>query len=147
MSEVSEVFIEDMRTGMSAALERTFTEEDVLAFARLSGDFNPAHVDAAYAAATRFGRPVAHGLLTASLISAVLGTKLPGKGAIYISQSLRFLAPVFIGDTVRAEAEVAAIDLRRRRVSLATRCTVGGKVVLKGEAVVLAPSRAQRTDA
>ena len=141
MSEVAQVFIEDMREGMRAALEKTFTEDDVLAFAALTGDNNPAHVDADFAASSVFGRQVVHGMFTASLISAVLGTKLPGRGAIYVSQTIQFRKPVFIGDTVRAEVEISAIDARRKRVTLATRCLVEGKPVLRGEAVVIAPSR------
>ncbi len=141
MSEAAQVFIEDMREGMRAALEKTFTEDDVLAFAALTGDNNPAHVDADFAASSVFGRQVVHGMFTASLISAVLGTKLPGRGAIYVSQTIQFRKPVFIGDTVRAEVEVSAIDARRKRVTLATRCLVEGKPVLRGEAMVIAPSR------
>ena len=141
MSEAAQVFIEDMREGMRAALEKTFTEDDVLAFAALTGDNNPAHVDADFAASSVFGRQVVHGMFTASLISAVLGTKLPGRGAIYVSQTIQFRKPVFIGDTVRAEVEISAIDARRKRVTLATRCLVAGKPVLRGEAVVIAPSR------
>jgi len=141
MSSVEQVFIEDMREGMSAALERTFTREDVEAFARLTGDVNPAHVDADFAASSVFGKPVAHGMLTAALISAVLGTKLPGKGAVYVSQTIQFRKPVFPGDAVRAEVEITAIDARRKRVTLATRCLVDGKPVLRGEAVVIPPSR------
>ncbi len=142
MSDVAQVFIEDMREGMTAQLQRTFTREDVEAFARLSGDVNPAHVDAAYAATGIFGKPVVHGMLTASLISALLGTRLPGRGAVYLSQSLHFRAPVFIGDTVQAEVEITGIDTRRKRVTFACRCMVGGKQVLRGEATVLAPGRA-----
>ncbi len=141
MSEVAQVFIEDIEPGMTASLSRTFGEEEVEAFARITGDVNPAHLDEEFAATTVFGRRVVHGMLTASLISAVLGTRLPGKGAVYVSQSIQFRAPVFIGDTVTAEVEVASVDARRRRVTLATRCLVDGKVVLRGEAVVLAPSR------
>ncbi len=141
MSEAARVFIEDMREGMRAALEKTFTEDDVLAFAALTGDNNPAHVDADFAASSVFGRQVVHGMFTASLISAVLGTKLPGRGAIYVSQTIQFRKPVFIGDTVRAEVEISAIDARRKRITLATRCLVEGKPVLRGEAVVIAPSR------
>ncbi len=141
MSDVAQVYIEDMREGMTAQLRRTFTREDVEAFARLSGDVNPAHVDAAYAATSIFGRPVVHGMLTASLISTLLGTRLPGRGAIYLSQSLQFRAPVFIGDAVQAEVEITGIDTRRKRVTFACRCMVGGKQVLRGEATVLAPGR------
>ncbi len=141
MSEVAQVFIEEIEPGMKASLSRTFGEEDVEAFARITSDVNPAHLDEEFARTTVFGRRVVHGMLTASLISAVLGTRLPGKGAVYVSQSLQFRAPVFLGDTVTAEVEVSSVDARRRRVTLVTRCLVNGKVVLKGEAVVLAPAR------
>jgi len=141
MGKVEQVFIDDMRVGMKASLTRLLGEEEVRAFARVTGDENPAHLDADFAAATPFGRPVVHGMLTASLISAVLGTRLPGKGAVYLSQSLSFRAPVFIGEEVTAEVEITGIDQRRRRVTLATRCLSGGKVVLRGEAVVIAPAR------
>jgi 3-hydroxybutyryl-CoA dehydratase len=139
--DVDQVFLEDMREGMSASLSRTLDEAAVRAFAAITGDGNPVHLDADYAATTVFGRPVAHGMLTASLLSAVIGTRLPGRGTIYVSQTLKFRAPVFVGDTVQAEVEVTAIDRRRRRVTLATRCRVGDKEVLRGEAVVMPPSR------
>ena len=140
---VRQVFIEDMEEGMSARLTRRLDEEAVRTFAALTGDVNPVHLDAAYAAETPFKRPIVHGMLTASLISAVLGTQLPGKGAIYVSQSIQFRAPVYVGDDVTAEVTVTAIDTRRRRVTFATRCLVGDKEVLRGEAVLIAPSRAQ----
>ena len=140
---VRQVFIEDMEEGMSARLTRRLDEEAVRTFAALTGDVNPVHLDAAYAAETPFKRPIVHGMLTASLISAVLGTQLPGKGAIYVSQSSQFRAPVYVGDDVTAEVTVTAIDTRRRRVTFATRCLVGDKEVLRGEAVLIAPSRAQ----
>ncbi len=140
---VRQVFIEDMEEGMSARLTRRLDEKAVRTFAALTGDVNPVHLDAAYAAETPFKRPIVHGMLTASLISAVLGTQLPGKGAIYVSQSIQFRAPVYVGDDVTAEVTVTAIDTRRRRVTFATRCLVGDKEVLRGEAVLIAPSRAQ----
>ncbi len=137
------VCIEDIEVGMSACVERLLDEEAVRAFATLSGDVNPVHLDAEYAASTRFGRPIVHGLLTASLISTVVGTRLPGLGSIYVSQALRFRAPVFVGDLVRACARVEQVDRRRRRVVLQTRCLVGEKVVVDGEAVMLAPARGE----
>ncbi len=141
MSGIAQVFVEDIEPGMKASLSRAFGEEEVETFARVTGDVNPAHLDDGFAATTVFGWRVVHGMLTASLISAVLGTRLPGKGAVYVSQSIQFRAPVFIGDTVTAEVEVSSVDARRKRVTLATRCLVGDRVVLRGEAVVLAPSR------
>ncbi len=137
------VCIEDIEVGMSACVERLLDEEAVRAFAALSGDVNPVHLDAEYAASTRFGMPIVHGLLTASLISTVVGTRLPGQGSIYVSQTLRFRAPVFVGDLVRACARVEQVDRRRRRVVLQTRCLVGEKVVVDGEAVMLAPARGE----
>jgi len=141
MSDIAQVFIEDMEEGMTASLTRTFGEAEVEAFARITGDANPAHLDADFAATTPFKRPVVHGMLTASLISAVLGTRLPGRGAIYVSQGISFRRPVFPGEEVTAEVEITGIDRRRRRVTLATRCLVAGREVLRGEAVVIAPSR------
>ncbi len=140
---VRQVFIEDMQEGMTAQLTRCLDEEAVRTFAALTGDTNPVHLDAAYAAGTPFQRPIVHGMLTASLISAVLGTQLPGKGAIYVSQTIQFRAPVHVGDEVTAEVTVTSIDQRRRRVTFATRCRVGEKEVLRGEAVLIAPSRTQ----
>ncbi len=138
---VRQVFIEDMEVGMKAALERVLDETAVRTFAAITGDANPVHLDADYAATTMFARPIVHGMLTASLVSAVLGTRLPGKGAIYVSQTVQFRAPVYVGETVKAEVEITAIDHRRRRVTFATRCLVGEKEVLRGEAVLVAPSR------
>ena len=137
--DVRQADLESLEVGQKAAVERTFDEAAVRAFADLSGDCNPVHLDADFAAKTRFGRPIVHGLLTASLISTVVGTRLPGLGSIYVSQSLRFRAPVFVGDTVRAEAEVREIHRERRRVVLNTRCLVGDRVVITGEAVMWVP--------
>ena len=113
---------------------------DIALFAEVSTDRNPVHLDDAYARETMFHGRIAHGMLTAGLISAVIGEQLPGHGTVYLSQTLKFMAPVRPGDTVRAEVEVQAIDHARRRVTLATRCLVGDTVVLRGEAMVLAPS-------
>ena len=139
MSEIGRAILEEIEVGQRVAVTRTFDEAAVRAFAELSGDFNPVHLDADFAATTRFGRPIVHGLLTASLISTVVGTRLPGQGSIYVSQTLRFRAPVFVGDTVRAEVEVTEVLRERRRVVLATRCLVGDKVVITGEAVMWVP--------
>ncbi|MDQ7828776.1 MAG: MaoC family dehydratase [Armatimonadota bacterium] len=124
--------------GQRATLTRTITEEDIQAFAALTGDRNPLHLDEAFARRTRFQGRIAHGLLTASLISAVLGTQLPGAGGIYLGQTLRFRRPVRPGDTVTAEVEVAAFDARSRRLSLRTRCVnQRGETVLEGDAELL----------
>jgi 3-hydroxybutyryl-CoA dehydratase len=117
------------------------SENDVTNFADISGDFNPVHMDEAYAGGTFFKSRIAHGMLTASFIFTVLGTKLPGHGSIYLSQTLRFLAPVRIGDTVMALARVVSLDMARRRAQLACFYEVNGKTVVEGEATVLVPSR------
>mgnify|MGYP001473453328 CR=1 FL=1 len=135
-------FLEDLSVGMTAGFAKTVTDADIVLFAGVSGDTNPVHLDDEYAAGTPFKGRIAHGMLTAAFISAVLGTILPGPGAIYMSQSLRFKAPVRPGDTVRARARVTAIDPQRRRVTLETLCTVGGTTVAEGEALVMVPSRA-----
>ncbi|UXU76205.1 MULTISPECIES: MaoC family dehydratase [unclassified Paracoccus (in: a-proteobacteria)] len=135
------IVIEDMEVGMMRYLQKVVTDEDIAMFAQVSTDRNPVHLDDAYARDTIFQGRIAHGMLTAGLISAVIGEQLPGHGTVYLGQTLKFLAPVRPGDMVRAEVQVEAIDHSRRRVTLATRCLVGDTVVLKGEAVVLAPSR------
>jgi 3-hydroxybutyryl-CoA dehydratase len=128
----------DWRVGDSGQFTRTIREEDIEQFAEITGDTNPAHLDEEYARTTRFGRRVAHGILTAGLISTVLGTEIPGPGTIYVSQSLRFLAPVYPGDTITAIARIERYDVERGRVTLSTVCTNSqGKEVLAGEAEVL----------
>lgn len=133
--------VEEMKVGQSASFAKTVTEADVAMFAGVTGDLNPAHVNQVYAEQTNFKGRVAHGILTAGFISAVLGTKLPGPGSIYLSQTLRFLAPVRIGDTVVATVTVKEIFTKKRRVVLDTVCRIGETVVLEGEATVMAPSR------
>ncbi len=135
------VAIEDLSEGMTASLERTVSSEDVVRFAEVTGDSNPLHFDAEFAATTVFGEPIAHGILSAGYISAVIGTRLPGPGTIYLSLELKFKAPVRIGDTVTARVTVVAVDRARRRVRLETACLVGDKIVLEGEALILVPSR------
>ena len=134
-------FIEEMHVGQSAALTQVVYEAMIVAFAKTTGDKNPVHLDADYAANTRFGARIAHGMLGAGFISAVIGTVLPGPGAIYIAQNLRFRRPIYVGDEVEARVEVVSIDLERRRVVLPTRCTVGGTTVIDGEAEILVPGR------
>lgn len=135
------LFFEDLHIGMRETLMKTVMETDVVGFARLSGDENPIHLCDVYAAQTRFGQRIAHGLYTASLISAVLGTGLPGPGAVYRSQSLNFHAPVKIGDVVTVTVEVKELVEKGRRVRLACEATVDGTTVLDGEAVVSVPGR------
>jgi 3-hydroxybutyryl-CoA dehydratase len=124
--------------GARATRTRVITEDDIVRFADVSGDFNPVHLDAEYAAKTPFGERIAHGFLTASMISGILGTDLPGPGTIYLGQTLKFLAPVCIGDTITASVEVIAVREEKGLLTLRTDCTnQEGKLVLTGEATVL----------
>ncbi|PZQ16275.1 MAG: (R)-hydratase [Ancylobacter novellus] len=132
---------EDLEVGQQAEIRQLVSEDTVRNFAALTGDTNPVHLSEAYAANTRFGGRIAHGLFTASLISAVFGTKLPGPGAIYLSQTLKFRAPVFIGDEVVAQVEITALDPARQRATFFCTCTVGEKTVLDGEAQIMVPTR------
>ena len=133
---------EDLYLRQSESLMRTVMERDIALFAELSGDANPIHLSDEYAAGTKFGQRIAHGMLTASLVSALLGTRLPGPGAVYLSQTLTFLAPVKIGDVVVARVEVAELVAERRRARFFCECLVDGKPVLEGEAwVALPPAR------
>ena len=134
------IVIEDLEIGMTRSLMKEVTDLDIELFAQVSTDRNPVHLDDAYAMDTIFEGRIAHGMLTAGLISAVIGEQLPGHGTVYLGQTLKFLAPVRPGDLVTAEVEVLEIDYAKRRVKLDTRCLVDGKPVLKGEAMVLAPS-------
>jgi 3-hydroxybutyryl-CoA dehydratase len=136
------IAFEDLAIGMTASIGKTITEADILMFAAVSLDTNPVHLNAEVAAGSVFKERIAHGMLSAGLISAVLGTKLPGAGTIYMGQSLSFRRPVKIGDTVTAVVEVVGLDAEKKRATLKTVCTVAGKVVIEGEAVVLPPSRA-----
>jgi 3-hydroxybutyryl-CoA dehydratase len=138
------LFLEDLSVGQSAMFGKTVTEADIMAFAGVSGDTNPIHLHEAFAKTTRFGQRIAHGMLSGSFISTVVGTKLPGPGAIYVSQTMNFMAPVLIGDTITAVATISAIDPTKRRVTLKTQCLNGDKVVIDGEAVVLVPRRASK---
>ena len=135
------ICIEDIEIGMTRSLLKRVTDRDILLFAEISTDHNPVHLDDAYARDTIFQGRIAHGMLTAGLISAVIGEQLPGHGSVYLGQTLKFMAPVRPGDAVYAEVKVIAIDYAKRRVTLETHCAVGNTVVLKGEALVLAPSR------
>ena len=135
------ICIEDLEIGMARSLRKTVTDRDIELFAEVSTDRNPVHLDDSYAQDTIFQGRIAHGMLTAGLISAVIGEQLPGHGTVYLGQSLKFMAPVRPGDMVTAEVTVLAIDHAKRRVTLETTASVGKTTVLKGEAVVLAPSR------
>ncbi len=140
--ELHGFFFEDLRVGQTAVVARTLTEADIVMFAGISGDTNPVHINEEFAAGTMFSGRIAHGMLTASFISTVIGTRLPGPGSIYLSQSLRFKAPVRVGDTLWARATVTELVPEKRRASLATTVTVRDKIVLEGEAVVMVPLRA-----
>jgi 3-hydroxybutyryl-CoA dehydratase len=132
---------EDLSVGLTERLTKTVSSSDVVGFAEVTGDRNPIHLSEHFAAKTPFGTRIAHGLYTASLISAVLGTRLPGPGAIYISQTLNFRAPVKIGDTVEVSVTVKELMPEKHRALLACACTVGDEIVLDGEAWVKVPSR------
>jgi 3-hydroxybutyryl-CoA dehydratase len=130
----------ELTVGESAEMARTVTEADVVLFAEVTGDMNPVHMDEEAARQSRFGGRIAHGMLTAGLVSAVLGTRLPGPGAIYLSQTLRFTRPVRIGDTVTARVEIVGLVPEKRRVRLTTTCTnQAGDRVLEGEATLMVP--------
>lgn len=135
------LYFEDLSVGMEASHKKRITDDDIQTFANISGDDNPVHLCDDYASGTVFKERIAHGILTASLISTVLGTKLPGPGSIYISQSLNFRAPVMIDDEVTAIARIITLLPEKSRVIFACNCDVNGKTVLDGEAVILVPSR------
>ena len=135
------LYFEDLSVGMSEVLEKTIAASDVVGFAQVTGDRNPIHLSEHFAAKTPFKTRIAHGLYTASLISAVLGTRLPGPGAVYRSQTLNFHAPVRIGDVVEVVVEVVELIEKGRIVRLHCDATVDGKLVLDGEAVVSVPAR------
>ena len=142
MLELRVLHFEDLTVGMTETFSKTVSSSDVVGFAELTGDRNPIHLAQHFAAKTPFKTRIAHGLYTASLISAVLGTRLPGPGAIYISQTLNFRAPVRIGDTVDVRVEVVELFPERHRARLACICSVGDDVVLDGEAHIKVPSAA-----
>jgi 3-hydroxybutyryl-CoA dehydratase len=135
-------YFDELSVGQAAEMSRVVGVADIEAFAEVSGDNNPVHLDETYAKTTPFGERIAHGMLSGAYISAVLGTKLPGPGAIYLSQSMRFRRPVKVGDLVVARATVKALDTARAHVTLETVCEVNGKTVVDGEALVIAPRRA-----
>ena len=135
------ICIEDIEMGMTRYIRKIITDRDIEQFAEISTDHNPVHLDDEYARDTIFEGRIAHGMLTAGLVSAVIGEQLPGHGTIYMSQNLKFLAPVRPGDLVHAEVKVVDMVIDKRRVKLDCRCEVNGKNVLVGEAMVLAPSR------
>jgi 3-hydroxybutyryl-CoA dehydratase len=139
--EIASFFIEDLQVGQSASYERTISDADVREFALISGDSNPVHLDEAYAQTTRFKGRIVHGMLPVTFVSTVLGTKLPGAGAIFMGASFRFKAPVRIGDTVVATCTIREINAPKGRVSFDCVCSVGDTVVVEGDALVKVPSR------
>jgi 3-hydroxybutyryl-CoA dehydratase len=141
MSDIHGLYIEDLKVGMDAVMARTVTDADIVLFAGVSGDTNPIHLNQEYAVTTMFKSRIAHGMLSAAFISAVLGTKLPGPGAVYVAQTLRFKAPVRVGDTVTARVEVTEVIPEKKRASFKTECLVAGKIVIEGEATLMVPSR------
>jgi 3-hydroxybutyryl-CoA dehydratase len=135
------VYFEELTVGQEASQSNTVTADIIGAFADVSGDRNPVHVDAEYAATTMFKERIAHGMLSAAYISAVFGMQLPGPGAIYISQTLNFKAPVKIGDTMVTTVKVAELVPEKKRAKFECVCTVNGKPVVQGEAVLMVPAR------
>lgn len=133
--------INEIVVGMKASYSQTITDSDIKSFAGISGDHNPVHVDSEYAAESRFGKRIAHGLMSAGFFSAIFGTKIPGPGCVYVSQTLNFLRPVYIDDTVTAEVEVKKVDQEKRRVFFDTTCKVRGKKVITGSAEIYIPDK------
>jgi 3-hydroxybutyryl-CoA dehydratase len=134
-------YIDQLQPGMTASTAKTVTETDIILFAGISTDINPAHLDEEYSKNTMFGGRIAHGMLSAGFISAVLANQLPGPGTIYMSQTLKFKAPVRPGDTVRATVTVKEVNVAKNRVTLDTVCTVAGKTVIEGECMMMPPVR------
>ncbi|BBE72288.1 MaoC family dehydratase [Oharaeibacter diazotrophicus] len=142
-AEITQYCFEDLAVGMRETYLKTVMDSDVIGFAQLSGDRNPIHLSEHFAARTRFGGRIAHGLYTASLISAVLGMRLPGPGAVYLSQTLNFKAPVRIGDVIAVSVEVVELLEKGARARLHCEARVDAAVVLEGEAMVKVPRRAE----
>lgn len=141
MREKHGYFIEDLSPGMTAIYAKTITDADITMFAGISGDTNPVHLDESFAEQTMFSGRIAHGLLSASFISTVFGTRLPGPGCVYLRQELRFKAPVKVGDTVQARVTLKEVQADKKRVVFDTVCSVGEKVVLEGEATLMVHRR------
>lgn len=131
--------IEKIQVGMRVSYSQTITDADIKAYAGLSGDHNPVHVSEEYAAESRFGRRIAHGLMSVGFFSALFGMRLPGPGCVYVSQSIQFKRPVYIDDTVKAVAEVTDVCVKKKRVFFSTTCYVKNKVVISGEAEIYIP--------
>jgi 3-hydroxybutyryl-CoA dehydratase len=137
--------IDEIEVGDIASFGKTITESDIYQFASTTCDFNPAHVNEVYAAGTFFKKRIAHGMLTTSLISNVLGTIMPGPGTIFVSQNVQFMAPVYIGDTITAEVEIIELNHEKNRAKFGCKCiNQAGTVVLKGEGVVMPPKKKKK---
>ena len=141
MDDLNGYYFEDLKEGMTDVFGKTITESDIYTFAGVSGDTNPVHLNEEYAKGTMFKGRIAHGMIGAALISAVLGTKLPGPGCIYVSQTLKFRAPVKIGDTLMARVTVKKLNAEKKLAECETVCTIGDKKVIDGEALVMVPAR------
>ena len=139
--DIGTIYIEDMKVGLTRSISKIMGDTEIKSFAEISEDRNPLHLSDEIGRNSIFGSRVAHGMLSASLFSALLGEKLPGHGAIYLSQSLQFIAPVYPGDKVDASVTVEKIATSKKRVTLKCEALVSGKLVIKGEAIALAPSR------
>ena len=147
MDKLHGYYFEDLEVGMHDVFAKTVTDADIMAFAGISGDTNPVHLNHEFASLTMFEGRIAHGMLSASFISAVIGTRLPGTGAIYLSQNLRFRAPVKPGDLVTARVRVISLDQAKRRATLACSAHVGETLAIDGDALVMIPSRGETDSA
>ncbi len=142
-NKIQVYYLEDLSVGMFAEKTMIVSGEKIDAFAELSGDFNPVHMDAEYAATTPFGRRIAHGALSASLISAILGNDLPGPGAIFVELNMRFRKPAFIDDEITARAEIVEINEKYGRLKMKVSCSINGKIIIRGDAGVMVSKRPQ----
>lgn len=133
--------IHEVTVGMQATYSQTITDSDIKSFAGLSGDRNPVHIDEEYAKSSRFKKRIAHGLLSGSFFSALFGTRLPGEGCVYVAQNLKFIRPVYLGDTVTAMIKVTRVDIDKRRVYFKTSCKVRGRYVIDGDAEIFIPEK------
>tara|TARA_R110000787_G_scaffold63679_11_gene144122 strand:- start:222835 stop:223287 length:453 start_codon:yes stop_codon:yes gene_type:complete len=141
MDKLHGYYFEDLEVGMHDVFAKTITDTDIVVFAGISGDTNPVHLNHEFASQTMFEGRIAHGMLSAGFISTVIGTKMPGPGCIYVAQTLKFKAPVRVGDTVAAHCTVTELMPEKKFIKLSTQCMVGDKVVIDGEATIMVPSR------
>ena len=137
-------FFEDLHIGQEASIKKILREEDVIKFAQVSGDFNPVHLDENFAQKTIFKKRIAHGFLTASLISTVIASDLPGPGSIYLSQTLKFLAPVYFNDEIIVKVKIIELNKEKKIVKIVKKCTKNNALILAGEAVIIVESKNQK---